>query len=168
MQDAISTIINRYDLTGKYLDFNALQELEAYFLTGLDRITISNLINSNSSNIIKEASAKLYEEQPELLRPGGNSYTTRRYSACLRDIEYYLRYCSYALVAGNLNILEERVLDGLIDTYNSLGVPIGPTIRCIQLIQEIIEEQIENSSIKIADKKILQEPFQYLINMLSK
>jgi phycobilisome core component len=167
MQDAISTIVNRYDLTGKYLDSNAVQEIEAYLLTGLDRIKLSELIYSTASSIVKEASAQLYEEQPELLRPGGNSYTTRRYAACLRDIEYYLRYCSYALVAGNIEILNERVLDGLRDTYNSLGVPIGPTIRSIQLMQDIIEEQIKNNSLDIKDTTILSESFQHLIRGLS-
>nr|YP_009312853.1 Allophycocyanin beta 18 subunit [Helminthora furcellata]SCW21107.1 Allophycocyanin beta 18 subunit [Helminthora furcellata]SCW23967.1 Allophycocyanin beta 18 subunit [Helminthora furcellata] len=167
MQDAISSIVNRYDLAGRYLDINALNELEIYFSTGLERIRISEIINSQASNIIKEASAQLYDEQPELLRPGGNSYTTRRYAACLRDIEYYLRYCSYAIVAGDNNIIDERVLDGLRETYNSLEVPIGPTIRSIQILQDIIIETVKINQIEITGSTIIDTPFQYLIKGLS-
>ncbi len=167
MEDAISKVVNKYDIVGKYLDFEAINEINTYFTSGLGRIQISILINSSASAIVKEASAQLYEEQPELLRPSGNSYTTRRYAACLRDIEYYLRYCSYAIVAGNLNILNERVLDGLKETYNSLEVPIGPTVRSIQLLQEVLLETIKIEEVNINDTNILIAPFQYLINSLS-
>ena len=164
MQDAITKILKQYDLTGKYLDNSANQEIELYLKSGLDRIQILQFINSRASKIIKEASSQLYDEQPELLRPGGNSYTTRRYAACLRDIEYYLRYATYALMAGNNQILNERVLNGLKDTYNSLGVPIAPTIRSIQILEEIISTEIK--SIYNIDIFLVNEPFQYLINML--
>nr|YP_010338482.1 allophycocyanin beta 18 subunit [Rhodaphanes brevistipitata]UNJ18432.1 allophycocyanin beta 18 subunit [Rhodaphanes brevistipitata] len=162
MQDAITTVVNKYDLTGRYLDSTAIRELTSYFETGLNRVIIAELINRNTASIVQDAAKRLYEEQPELLRPGGNSYTTRRYAACLRDIEYYLRYASYALVAGNNNILEERVLDGLKDTYNSLQVPIAPTIRSIDFLKEIIIEKLEP-----ADHFLVEQPFKYLITALS-
>lgn len=167
MQDAVSNIVNRYDLAGKYLDLDAINELNTYFATGIDRINISELINSQASNIVKEASAKLYEEQPELLRPGGNSYTTRRYAACLRDIEYYLRYCSYAIIAGSVNILNERVLDGLRETYNSLEVPIGPTVRSIELLRNIILDAVLNEGFTLSDREVIDKPFIHLVNSLS-
>nr|YP_009541898.1 Allophycocyanin beta 18 subunit [Neogoniolithon spectabile]AYR06107.1 Allophycocyanin beta 18 subunit [Neogoniolithon spectabile] len=164
MQDAITDILRQYDLVGKYLDENATKKIETYLDTGLDRVKILKFINSRASKIIKEASLQLYEEQPELLRPGGNSYTTRRYAACLRDLDYYLRYGSYALIAGNNNILNERVLNGLRDTYNSLGVPIAPTIRSIQILEEIIKFEIQ--SVYSVDNLLISEPFQYLVKIL--
>ncbi len=165
MQDAITTILNKYDLTGKYLDKQAMSKIEAYFESGLDRIKTIELINSRASKIIKKASTQLYNEQPELLRPGGNSYTTRRYAACLRDLEYYLRYASYALIAGDNNILNERVLNGLKETYNSLGVPIAPTTRGIQILQNIIQEEV--GDIYNINTLLISKPFQYLINTIS-
>lgn len=165
MQDAITNLLNRYDLKGKYLDNKALSELNIYFSTALDRIKITQIINSDAAKIIKEAASRLYEEQPELLRPGGNSYTTRRYAACLRDVEYYLRYASYAIIAGNINILDERVLDGLKDTYNSLNVPIAPTVRSIQLLSDVIQNIAKTKNIN--DIYIISEPFNYMIQSLS-
>ena len=44
-------------------------------------------------------------------------------------MDYFLRYASYSLIAGDSTILNERVLNGLDDTYKSLGVPTGPTVR---------------------------------------
>jgi allophycocyanin beta subunit len=63
-------------------------------------------------------------------------YTTRRYAACIRDMDYYLRYATYAMLAGDTSILDERVLNGLKETYNSLGVPIGATVQAIQAMKE--------------------------------
>lgn len=165
MQDAITNILNKYDLTGKYLDAFAMNELTKYFSQAFIRIKAIELINSQASKIVKEAAARLYEEQPELLRPGGNSYTTRRYAACLRDIGYYLRYASYAIIAGNTNILNERLLDGLRETYNSLNVPIGPTIRSIKILEEIIQGALKFDQIN--NKSLISEPFEYIANNLS-
>ena len=168
MQDTITSIVNKYDFTGKYLDNFAIKEINEYFATAITRLKIVEIINNKSSKIVQEAATRLYAEQPELLRPGGNSYTTRRYSACLRDIEYYLRYSSYVLIAGNIDILNERVLDGLRETYNSLNVPISPTIRSIQLLEDIIinEFQIDNS-ITLNNKTLIKQPFEYMIKYLS-
>nr|YP_008965789.1 allophycocyanin beta 18 subunit [Porphyridium purpureum]6KGX_WH Chain WH, Allophycocyanin beta 18 subunit [Porphyridium purpureum]6KGX_yH Chain yH, Allophycocyanin beta 18 subunit [Porphyridium purpureum]7EZX_WP Chain WP, Allophycocyanin beta 18 subunit [Porphyridium purpureum]7EZX_yP Chain yP, Allophycocyanin beta 18 subunit [Porphyridium purpureum]7Y4L_W3 Chain W3, Allophycocyanin beta 18 subunit [Porphyridium purpureum]7Y4L_y3 Chain y3, Allophycocyanin beta 18 subunit [Porphyridium purp len=169
MQDIITSVINQYDLSGRYLDIKGINQINNYFDTGLKRLMIAKLINKEATNLIKEASELLFIEQPELLRPCGNAfignaYTTRRYAACIRDIEYYLRYSAYSIIAGNNSILDERVLDGLKETYNSLLVPIGPTIRVIQLLKEIIQKKFSTENIENA---IIAEPFDYLAINLS-
>nr|WGH12800.1 Allophycocyanin beta 18 subunit [Echinothamnion sp.] len=167
MQDAITNILNRYDITGKYLDTTGLEEIETYFSTALDRLTVTEIIANSSSRIIKETANRLYSEQPELIRPGGNSYTTRRYSTCLRDIDYYLRYASYSLIAGNNDLLNERLLDGLKETYLSLNVPIGPIIRSIEILKDIIKNEIQNKNINSINQKICIQPFEYISSSLS-
>lgn len=135
-QDAITSVINTADVQGKYLDTAALEKLRAYFGTGELRVRAATTIAANASAIIKEAVAKslLYSD---ITRPGGNTYTTRRYAACIRDLDYYLRYATYAMLAGDPSILDERVLNGLKETYNSLGVPVGATVQAIQAIKEV-------------------------------
>ena len=81
------------------------------------------LINREAAEIVREASQRLFRDEPELLLPGGNAYTTRRLAACLRDMDYFLRYASYALVAADSTILNERVLNGLDDTTRVLVFP---------------------------------------------
>jgi len=129
----VTSLIKNYDVTGRYFDRNAIDSLKSYFESGTARVQAAAAINSNAAAIVKQAGAKLFEELPELIRPGGNAYTTRRFAACLRDMDYYLRYATYALVAGNMNVLDERVLQGLRETYNSLGVPIGSLFKVSKL-----------------------------------
>ena len=69
-------------------------------------------------------------------------YTCRRYAACVRDMDFFLRYATYAMLAGDPSILDERVLNGLKETYNSLGVPIGATVRSVQAMKEVTSEML--------------------------
>jgi phycobilisome core component len=160
MRDAVTSLIESYDMTGRYLDRNAIDTLKSYFDTGVARVKAASIINANAAAIFKEAGIRLFAELPELIQPGGNAYTTRRYAACLRDMGYYLRYATYALVAGNTDVLDERVLQGLRETYNSLGVPIGPTIRGIQIMKEIVKGQVEAAGIE--DTEFLAQPFDHM------
>ncbi len=136
MQDAVTSVINSYDVQGKYLDSSAIDKLKTFFATGELRVRAAGTIAANASTIVKDAAAKalLYSD---LTRPGGNMYTTRRYAACIRDMDYYLRYATYAMLAGDASILDERVLNGLKETYNSLGVPVGATVQAIQAMKEV-------------------------------
>lgn len=165
MQDAVTAVIGNYDIKGRYLDRDAIDTLKDYFSSGMARVKAAAVINGNAAQIVKTAGSRLFDEQPELIRPGGNAYTTRRYAACLRDMDYYLRYTSYALVAGDMDVLNERVLEGLRETYNSLGVPIGPTVRGVQIMKAVVQEQVAAAGIDAAD--IVAQPFDYLCRQFS-
>lgn len=165
MRDAVTSLIKTYDNTGRYLDRDAMDRLKSYFDTGMARVQAAAIINSNAAAIVKEAGLRLFDEQPELIRPGGYAYTTRRYAACLRDMDYYLRYASYALVAGDTDVLDERVLEGLRETYNSLGVPIGPTVYGIQILKDIVKARVEAAGIAAGD--LVDQPFDYMTRELS-
>ncbi len=161
MKDAVTSLIDIYDATGRYLDRDAIDSLKSYFGTGAARLKAASLITANAASLIRQAGNQLFEAVPDLLRPGGNAYTTRRYAACLRDMDYYLRYATYALVAADNYILDERVLQGLRDTYNSLGVPIGPTVQGIQILKDLAIELVgENAD-------WLTAPFDYMSRELS-
>lgn len=165
MRDAVTNLIGTYDVAGRYFDRNAIDQMKSYFETGTARVQAAAALNTNAAAIVKQAGLKLFEELPELIRPGGNAYTTRRYAACLRDMDYYLRYATYALVAGSMDVLDERVLQGLRETYNSLGVPIGPTVQGIQIMKEIVKAQVAAAGIE--NTAIVDEPFDYMTRELS-
>ncbi|MBE9043305.1 allophycocyanin subunit beta [Pleurocapsales cyanobacterium LEGE 10410] len=165
MRDAVTNLIRNYDIAGRYLDRNAIDNLKDYFASGSARVAVATMVSGNAATIVRDAGLKLFEEVPELIAPGGNAYTTRRYSACLRDMDYYLRYASYALVAGSMDVLDERVLQGLRETYNSLGVPIGPTVVGIQIMKDMLKEMASREGIE--NTNFIDEPFEYMTSQLS-
>ncbi|NMF84729.1 allophycocyanin subunit beta [Nodosilinea sp. P-1105] len=141
MQDAITTLINSSDTQGKYLDDGSLERLQNYFRSGELRAKAAMTISANAATIVTRTTAKslLYTD---ITAPGGNMYTCRRYAACVRDMDYFLRYATYAMLAGDPSILDERVLNGLRETYNSLGVPVGATVRAVQAMKEVTTEML--------------------------
>jgi len=165
MRDAISGLIGRYDKLGRYLDRAAIDRIDAYYSEASLRLAAVELINREAAGIVREASQRLWLDNPELILPGGNAYTTRRLAACLRDMDYFLRYASYALIADDVTILDERVLNGLDDTYKSLGVPTGPTVRSIALLADVVVEMLETSG--LTDNGAVRAPFEHLCRGLA-
>jgi len=84
-------------------------------------------------------------------------------------MDYFLRYASYALVADDSTILNERVLNGLDDTYKSLGVPTGPTVRSIALMADVVCELLLDAGVASADQltAVVRAPFDHLCRGLA-
>jgi phycocyanin beta chain len=123
MFDAFAKVVSQADARGEYLSTNQLDALSAMVSEGNKRMDTVNRITSNSSTIVANAARALFAEQPQLIAPGGNAYTSRRMAACLRDMEIILRYITYATFAGDASVLDDRCLNGLRETYLALGTP---------------------------------------------
>ncbi|XLQ11550.1 MAG: hypothetical protein KPI85_08880 [cyanobacterium endosymbiont of Epithemia adnata isolate EadnSB Bon19] len=59
-------------------------------------------------------------------------YVIRHYTVFIRDIDYYHRYSTYAILSGDCFLLDELLLNGLKETYNSLGIYIASTIQAMR------------------------------------
>jgi allophycocyanin beta subunit len=138
MIDAVTKIINRTDAEGRYCSSADFAEIIAFFQSGELRVRTAGTISANAALILRETAGTLFSEQPELIRPSGNAYPSRRYAACVRDMEYFLRYATYAMVAGDTSILDERVLNGLKETYTSLAVSISSTVAGIVAMKRVV------------------------------
>ena len=125
MFDAFTRVVSQADARGAYVGTGELDGLSAMVADGNKRVDVVNRITSNASAIVSSAARALFDEQPQLIAPGGNAYTSRRMAACLRDMEIILRYVTYAVFAGDASVLDDRCLNGLRETYTALGVPGG-------------------------------------------
>ena len=123
MFDAFARVISQADARGDYITDNQFDALKNMVAESNKRMDVVNRITSNSSTIVANAARALFAQQPQLIAPGGNAYTSRRMAACLRDMEIILRYVTYAVFAGDGSVLEDRCLNGLRETYVALGVP---------------------------------------------
>ncbi len=123
MLDAFTKVVAQADTRGAFASNDQIDALKAMVADGTKRIDVVNRITSNSSAIVANAARTLFDEQPQLIAPGGNAYTSRRMAACLRDMEIVLRYVTYAVFAGDASVLDDRCLNGLRETYLALGVP---------------------------------------------
>lgn len=123
MLDAFAKVVAQADSRGEYVSASQIDALSAMVADGNKRLDAVNRITSNASTIVANAARSLFAEQPQLIAPGGNAYTSRRMAACLRDMEIVLRYVTYAIFSGDASILDDRCLNGLKETYLALGTP---------------------------------------------
>ncbi len=123
MFDAFTRVVSQADARGDFLSTGQLDALSAMVAESNKRMDSVNRITSNASAIVANAARSLFAEQPQLISPGGNAYTSRRMAACLRDMEIILRYVTYAIFSGDASVLNDRCLNGLRETYVALGTP---------------------------------------------
>ena len=136
MLDAFAKVVSQADSRGEFLTADQFNALSNMVKEGNKRMDTVNRITSNASSIVSNAARALFEEQPQLIAPGGNAYTNRRMAACLRDMEIILRYVTYATIAGDSSVLDDRCLNGLRETYQALGVPGGSTAAGVTKMKE--------------------------------
>ena len=123
MLDAFTKVVSQADARGQYVSDDQLSALTQFVAEGNKRVDVVNRLTGNTSAIVADAARALFAEQPQLIAPGGNAYTSRRMAACLRDMEIILRYVTYAVFVGDGSVMDDRCLNGLRETYVALGVP---------------------------------------------
>jgi phycocyanin beta chain len=123
MFDAFTKVVSQADTRGEMLSSGQIDALSQMVAESSKRLDAVNRITGSASTIVTNAARALFDEQAQLIAPGGNAYTHRRMAACLRDMEIILRYVTYAVFAGDASVLDDRCLNGLRETYLALGVP---------------------------------------------
>ena len=136
MFDAFTRVVSQADARGEYLSGGQLDALSAMVAASNKRMDSVNRITGSASAIVTNAARALFAEQPQLISPGGNAYTSRRNAACLRDMEIILRYITYAIFTGDASVLEDRCLNGLRETYLALGTPGASVAVGVQKMKE--------------------------------
>lgn len=154
----VSEVLTGADNQGRFLNSSELEKIRRMNSEYSSRIDIVNDISKNASSIVSGAARALFSDQPQLISPGGNAYTSRRMSACLRDMEVILRYITYSMLAGDPNILNDRCLNGLREVYLALGTPTSSVATSIQKMKEQV---LEISSSKNMPESMLDELTSY-------
>lgn len=146
MFDAFTRVVSQADARGEFLSTSQLDALSQMVAESNKRMDSVNRITSNQSTIVTNAARALFAEQPQLINPGGNAYTSRRMAACLRDMEIILRYVTYATFSGDGSVLEDRCLNGLRETYVALGVPGASVANGVQKMKEAALEIVNDKN----------------------
>merc|ERR1711991_597039 len=153
MLDAFSRKAVSADSSGAFIGGGELASLKSFIADGNKRLDAVNAITSNASCIVSDAVAGICCENTGLTAPNGGVYTNRKMAACLRDGEIVLRYVSYALLAGDASVLQDRCLNGLRETYAALGVPSGSAARAVAIMKASACAHITNTNNTTGEKR---------------
>jgi len=146
MLDAFSRKAVSADSSGAFIGGGELASLKSFIADGNKRLDAVNAITSNASCVVSDAVAGICCENTGLTAPNGGVYTNRKMAACLRDGEIVLRYVSYAVLAGDASVLQDRCLNGLRETYAALGVPTGSAARAVAIMKASACAHITNTN----------------------
>ncbi|MEM9539660.1 MAG: bleomycin hydrolase [Cyanobacteria bacterium P01_E01_bin.42] len=146
MLDKFSRSVIDADSKTACIGGDELAALRGFIAEGNKRLDAVNAVASNASCCVSDAIAGMICENTGLIQAGGNCYPNRRMAACLRDGEIILRYVSYALLAGDASVLDDRCLNGLKETYVALGVPLQSTARAVAIMKAICVAHINNTN----------------------
>ena len=146
MLDAFSRAVVAADSKTAPIGGAELDALKGFIAEGNKRLDAVNAVASNASCIVSDAVAGMICENTGLIQAGGNCYPNRRMAACLRDGEIILRYVTYALLAGDASVLEDRCLNGLKETYAALGVPTTSAARAVGIMKASSLAHINNTN----------------------
>ncbi|MDK3155135.1 allophycocyanin subunit beta [Kamptonema cortianum] len=130
--------IRATEIYKKYLASQPLETLKEYVKTGELRLKIATQIFENLDSILQETSAK-FLLCAEL---SNNLYSSRRYRACIRALEYCLRYATYAMLANSTSLLDRDVLKGREEIYSSLEISTDVIVGMLHKIKEAIASVI--------------------------
>lgn len=143
MLDSFSRAVLDADAQTAYVEGDRLARLRYFAASHQQRIIAVELIRQQANDIIAQAISAMVAENPDLIQRGGNCYPSRRMATCIRDGEFILRYVSYALLAGDGAILEQRCLEGLKQTYQTLGVPLSSAVAAIAEMKQATLAQLD-------------------------
>nr|ASQ40292.1 phycocyanin beta subunit [Cyanoptyche gloeocystis] len=146
MVDIFGRVVAQADSRGDFISTAQFDALSRVVAEGNKRLDAVARLTASASAIVAGAARSLFAEQPQLIQPGGNAYTNRRAAACLRDLQIVLRYITYAVIAGDSSILDDRCLNGLRETYQLLGVPASSVAVGIQKMKESALEIVGDPS----------------------
>lgn len=146
MLDAFSRAVVTADSKTAPIGGAELASLKSFIAEGNKRLDAVNAIASNASCCVSDAVAGMICENTGLIQAGGNCYPNRRMAACLRDGEIILRYVTYALLAGDASVLDDRCLNGLKETYIALGVPLQSAARAVGIMKAVCVAHINNTN----------------------
>lgn len=172
MLDSFSRAVLDAEAQTAYVEGDRLARLRQFAASHAQRITAVEVMRQQANDIVAQAIAAMVAENPELIQRGGNCYPSRRMATCIRDGEFILRYVSYALLAGDSAILKDRCLEGLKQTYQTLGVPLSSAVRAIVEMKTATLTQLDPvlsdvpADIKLAFVQEISEYFEIAIAAL--
>ena len=136
MFDAFTKVVAQADARGQFISTSEIDALAAMVSDSNRRLDAATRIPSTAPRLVASAARQLFAQQPSLISPGGNAYTSRRMAACLRDMEIILRYVTYSAFTGDSSVMEDRCLNGLRETYLALGTPGASVAAGVNLMKE--------------------------------
>jgi hypothetical protein len=142
----------------RYLSDRELGALEKYFNDSRGRLDVARFFSNNSSALASDALRLLLSRYPGLIDSNGVLYDQRKLAACIRDLDLFLRAITYSVLSRDSRSFHDNLLNGLRETYISLGIPLDLSIIAVSLLEQEVLKRIAHA---VPDQELHAEIAQY-------
>ncbi|ASC71140.1 Allophycocyanin alpha-B chain [Halomicronema hongdechloris C2206] len=134
----VAKVIAQSDEANRFLSSAELNKLQDFFKDGAVRISAAQKLAANQQKLVDEGSKRYWAQCPDAPSNSGDPQKTAN---CQRDQGWYIRIISYCVLAGNGKPMEDLGIEGLRESYVSLGVlPLSYHKVAYRCIKEVAME----------------------------